>query len=146
MRDAHDTADSLLADEVLMQCIDLWIEHGRIENIGCERLLALIRSSTPEQTPTAEGRVTLGFLTQLLQAHLKFGGLDPRSTTRQDLLDHGMDIHAGSSKDGLAPNPCAGLTFVPEGKDSGASSARCEIVSGRTLTRALGFDYGVPRA
>ena len=88
-----------------MQCIDLWIEHGRIENIGCERLLALIRSSTPEQTPTAEGRVTLGFLTQLLQAHLKFGGLDPRSTTRQDLLDHGMDIRAGSSKDESVPEP-----------------------------------------
>ena len=57
-----------------------------------ERVLSLVKTATPVKLPYAERLCGAGLLVQLLKPHLKEGGSDPRTTTREDLVADGVPL------------------------------------------------------
>jgi hypothetical protein len=91
-RKLFDSARSMCKSECFRAML-LNFGHCPLANMHIERMLALIRASVGK-SPLLEQLLDNGYLTQVLSAHLKSGGKDPRVTTREDLVKAGAPIRA----------------------------------------------------
>ena len=92
-------AFDLLSCSSLKDLLSAWGRCALICNMPLERLLALYRRSTPEQSPNVEKVIAQGYAAALLQQHSGAGGRDPRVVTRDDLLVAGVPIRASERGD-----------------------------------------------
>lgn len=89
-RRLHPTLESFRGDATMMSAIEDWAAHAKLANMHTERLLSLIKKSSPGKYPAAERICSSGYLAQWLREHRKAGGVDPRGTAANaDLVDSG---------------------------------------------------------
>lgn len=99
LRSLCSDLEEFLVDEAIMGGIRLWARHTPLANMVTERLLALMKASSPEKTPLVERLVGTSLLTQWLHAHMDASGKDPRrSETRAELARQGVPLAAGAKK------------------------------------------------
>lgn len=79
----------------------LWAKHARISNMNTERLLALVRRSSPLRC-VLERLIGCGYLSQIQSKHLAAGGSDIRKVTRSDLLDRGVPLRCAQGRSARA--------------------------------------------
>ena len=88
-------------DNAAIELLDAVSKHAGSTNMGLERLLSLIKASTPptsNRAPGAERLLYSGTLTQFLHRHLRDGGCDCRgSPTREQLIEAGVPIQAAAN-------------------------------------------------
>ena len=73
-------------------------EHGRVCNMHLERLLALIKKACgTDRGPNVERYLGCGLLCQVLRKHKKTYGIDPRTVTRQTMIDCATPINPVST-------------------------------------------------
>ena len=75
---------SVLRHRAVILCLSMWSWSHKLCNMHLERLLSLIRKSAKLRC-YVERLLHAGFLTQVLQRHLKAGGTDIRKITRRML-------------------------------------------------------------
>eukprot|EP00969_Alexandrium_andersonii_P146052 6460000-Alexandrium_andersonii.AAC.1 len=68
-----------------MRAIRVWLQSSRVENMGVERQLALIRKSVDAKMPSLDRLLPSGYLAQLRSAHVQAGGRDAGLITRAAL-------------------------------------------------------------
>jgi hypothetical protein len=75
-----------------LRCLLISISFGhKFANLWSERLLALIRRACKDDAE-CERIASVGFLAQIMSAHVLQGGDDPRSLTRRQLLEDGVAL------------------------------------------------------
>lgn len=85
---AYASAEEMLADSSLLEGLTVWARHARVENMGVERLFALIRKSVGgSKAPVLDRLCPAGFMAQLRATHSACGGSDPSIVTRDHLRD-----------------------------------------------------------
>lgn len=87
------SGDRAVREPALLDAIHLWASLATVGNMNLERLLALIRSTSPDRC-CVERITSAGYLVQLQQKHLAAGGADVRKLTRRQLLKAGAPIRA----------------------------------------------------
>lgn len=88
----------MLHDKSLEDSVRLFGRHGRLSNMDIERLLALVKSGSPERRPNLEHVVSAGFFNQMLAKHRAHGCRDPRVQSTKDLLADGAPLAASRSR------------------------------------------------
>jgi len=83
----------ILRTRGLLAALTIFSWVYKLSNMHLERLLSLIRKSSPVR-PLVERLLHSGFLTQVLQRHLQAGGNDIRVIKREALLKSQVPIHA----------------------------------------------------
>ena len=82
----------LLDDAHMMAALAEWGLKSRITNMGCERLLASVKTAAPGRAPLAEHVCAGGFMKQLLTHHVLHGGSDPTVVSGHDLVQKGAPL------------------------------------------------------
>ena len=95
------TWQELLQHRPLLAAFNIWASAGMLGNMGCERMLALIRKSSPLRC-YVERIIPAGLLAQVMSVHRKFGGHDVRKITRAMLEKRCVPIRARAVRDRCA--------------------------------------------
>ena len=100
-------------DEEFRQLILTWAHVTKLTNMGCERILALIKKAAfgtgPDAAPDVERVAAAGTLTQWLTTHLAAGGSDPRVMTREQAIEDGAQLQCRAKRCKRATRPAGGF-------------------------------------
>ena len=127
VRKAHATLESLESDTALHDVLETAVLEGSIDNMKCERLIALTRaygaSGQKGRKATADSLIAKGLMGQILKVHLASDGLDPRGQSRELLTSQGVPLMANrralKAKNNNKHTP-ANLRYLVERKNSWA--------------------------
>ena len=78
LRNIYFGPHDMYADSDLKTLLIAWGREGKLCNMHTERLLASIKQAAPGRSPELERVITCGYMAQMLKAHKKVGGRDPR--------------------------------------------------------------------
>lgn len=93
MRDLIPNALALDTDVDFKRMISAWCLTYKYTGMWCERLLARFRqASADHKDADCERMCSSGFLAQVFSEHMRRGREDPRATTRQSLLEDGLQL------------------------------------------------------
>ena len=112
VRCSFKTYEEVEENTAFLDALHTWATNTRLTNMHLERLLAGFRRNVTRglsRAPNQDRVVSVGFLTQLMNAHLEAGGDDPRVVSRANLLRSGAAIN--SRQDDVKTRPPSG--FVP---------------------------------
>ena len=94
--DMFGSAEALEASAAFQRILKIWAISYKFTGMAMERLLAQIRRACDDKDAAADAErlASSGFLAQLLTAHRARGGDDPRSASRAQLLEDGLQSAA----------------------------------------------------
>ena len=89
------SAEAMLADEVFMDALRVFAEKKKLCNMHLERALAAVTRNARGKLMDIE-RITAGAcLREWIRLHVKYGGREPTSEKRDDLVGGGVPLRAG---------------------------------------------------
>ncbi len=105
---SYMTPEEMLNDAELMDIIRTWVRKSRICNMHLERMLALVRRSTPDKCPNSERVSAAALLRLVLEEHLKAGGSHPGAFQRADVALEGVPLTANVAPSKSVPERARG--------------------------------------
>ena len=112
MRDLCRDAQTLLADQEVLELLRQWGREGKVCNMRVERLFAQIKHATPGKAPHLERYLAAGTLCQWLRDHRAGGGRDTKAPHSKDMCADGVPLVGARARGKHAHNRRSHLAFA----------------------------------
>jgi hypothetical protein len=113
-----------MEDAAFLNALRLWARCAKIENMGTERLLALLRKSVASKAPTIDRLLSAGYMAQLRSEHFAAGGMDPTALHRDRIAE--VKVAARRRKASCAAATLYMLEKVADRRRKGQKKSRAE--------------------